>query len=140
MPPVDDATIADDTQCYRRITPHQLVPDDNTGCQRVSSGAFDNEDLSVALGDKIEEDDRTPGSVLVNYPGEYLVSFTAGVARAVAQIIYREPEPDEPAHGIVFGKKKKSVKRALHDACAWVVQPPDACERPNGMPASSGLS
>jgi hypothetical protein len=137
MPPVDDATIADETQLYRRITQAQLVSDDNAGCRRVSSGAFDNEDLSVALGDKLAEDSRTPESVLVNYPSECLVAFTAGVARAVAQVIYREPEPDEPAHGIVFGKKKKSVKHALHDAAVWVVQPDDACERPNGKPAAA---
>jgi hypothetical protein len=137
MLPVDDATIANETQLYRRITPAQLVPDDNVGCRRVSSGAFDNEDLSIALGDTLADDGRAPNSVLANYPGECLVAFTAGVARAVAQIIYREPEPDEPAHGIVFGKKKKSVRRALHDAAVWVVQPDDACERPNGMPAAA---
>jgi hypothetical protein len=136
MPPVDDATIASETQLYRRITTHYLVTDENVGCRRVSSGAFDNEDLSVAIGDTLEEDGRAPESVVENYPGEHLVAFTAGVARAFAQIIYREPEPDEPAHGIVFGKKKKSVKRALHDAAVWVLRPDDACERPNGMPAA----
>jgi hypothetical protein len=137
MPPVDDATIANETQLYRRITARQIVLDDNAGCRRVSSAAFGTEDLSVAIGDRLEADGRQPESVLDNHPGEYLVTFTAGVARSVAQLVYRDEEPDEPAHGIVFGKKRSSVRRTLHDASEWVVPPADACERPSGKQAAA---
>jgi hypothetical protein len=64
-------------------------------------------------------------SAMAGHEGFALVGFPAGLARALNQIIVRDPTPDQPAHALVVGKKTKGVKRALRDGSHWVVQPPD---------------
>ena len=43
----DDATIADDTELFRRIHPEQVVWDHNEGRARPTSGAFNDFEMSV---------------------------------------------------------------------------------------------
>ena len=51
-------------------------------------------------------------SALVEHEeGFSLVAFTAGTARDNGQKIARDPIEDEPAHGVVVGKKTRSIKR-----------------------------
>lgn len=131
MTPEDAIPVADGTALYRRINPDaHLVPDENEHCMRISTGAFRDPDMSVALGDTLQSLGRDPASVLANYPGQSLVSFRAVVAREHDLPIEREPTEDEEAHGVVRGKKRQAVMKALASACEWVVRPPNACEPP----------
>jgi hypothetical protein len=127
VPFVDDETIQSEERLLRRIHPNQVVPDKNGGF-RPSSAAFTDRELSVDLASKLDELDRTQQSCLDGYDGYGLVSFTAGTARANQQLVCRDPLPDNPAHGIVYGDKPTRVKKQLVQGSTWIVEihPPDS--------------
>src|SRR4051794_35971226 len=88
----DDPSIPDELKLYRRITPdHHLVFDEELQCWRITSGAFGSSNLSVVLDDKLTESGRAPAE-LINGKEPYLVSLTAGDARAAGQGVLRLPE------------------------------------------------
>jgi hypothetical protein len=131
----DDPPISDDVNLYRRITPQWLFRVPDAACVRASSGAFQTEALSVVVGDTLESFGLAPEDVVRGWPDNALVVFAARDARAVGLTVVRSPEgPSEldQAHGLVFGRKTTSRKRALHEASTWVVAPADACETPAG--------
>jgi hypothetical protein len=55
-----------------------------------------------------------------------IVTFSAGFARSLSQRVIRSPEPDEPLHGEVVGKKTDSVKKQLARNSQWVHLPSQA--------------
>jgi hypothetical protein len=123
----DDPTIPDEERLLRRIPPAHLVPNENQGGKlRVSSGAFRKKtELSVILESPLLDAGRQPADLLRNYPSHLLVAITARIARAHQQSVARDPEPEEPAHGVVYGKKPSRCANALAGAVEWVV-PPEA--------------
>jgi hypothetical protein len=132
MSAIDDPSVADETHLYHRIPPSrdQIVPDENRGCLRLSSGAFVGKtEMSVVLDDTLRADGRDPSDALANYPGQYLVRFTAAFVRSRNQVVVRSPRADEPAHGDVIGKKTRGVARALAETSCWIVAPEGACEQ-----------
>lgn len=124
---VDDATITDDEELWRRIHPRWIVFDDNTGGPRVSSAAFDDSrdgsPTSVLLAEIARLTGRTESESLAGYEGYGLVSLTAGQARRCHQGVVRDPLPEEPAHALVFGPKSKSNKRCLASSAAILILP-----------------
>lgn len=125
MPPIlDDPTIANDAALLRRISPQQVVPDENNGGFRPSSAAFDNDrqnnPMSVVLGPVLLELGRAQESALDGHPGFSLVAITAAKARALGQAVARDPLPNEPAHGVVAGSKPKSVRKLLAKSAQWI--------------------
>ena len=80
--------------------------------------------MSIVLADLVAESGRGPEDVLLTHDGFALAAFAAGVARANAQGVAKDPLPDQPAHGIVFGRKTGAVRRALAKASQWVIAPP----------------
>ena len=116
----NDPTIPDCERLFRRIHPQQLVPDERTpGKLRVSSGAFRDEELSIVIEATLLAGGRQPPDLLRTYSEYALVAITAGKARAYGQNVARDPEPDEPAHGVVFGKKRKCAA-GLAESAEWV--------------------
>jgi len=97
---------------------------------KLASGAFQHVEMSVGLGDTFVELTQDPKSMLDNYEGFSLVSFAAQVARDEKQRVCRDEKPDDPAHGLVVGKKTGACQRSLARACAWEVAPENACEPP----------
>jgi hypothetical protein len=126
---VDDSTVADGTSLWRRIPPWHIIYDANIQRWRPSSAAFDNDPdgqpMSVILSEILLAAGRKPDTVLVGHPGYSLATISAGLVRACGQGIARDPLPTEPAHGIVFGLKPKSVQRRLAKESAWVLPPSD---------------
>jgi hypothetical protein len=121
----NDPTIAGNERLLRRIHPQQLVPDErNAGKRRVSSGAFRDEELSIVIESTLLKSGRQPIDLLQAYERYSLVAITAAKARSHDQSVARDPIPDEPAHGVVFGRKKKCAG-SLADSASWVV-PSDA--------------
>lgn len=130
---IDDNTIDDNTLLYRRIMNQaeppvkQIIWDDNKNCWRPSSVSFSDHSngspMSVALGDTLKKEGLEPESVLDGHDSFSLASFPASVARAKEQGIMRKPLEDDPAHGEVFGKKTRGVKRFLADNSEWCVEP-----------------
>jgi hypothetical protein len=123
----DDPTIPDPSELWRRIPPKQIVPDENLGGLRPSSAAFDNHrngsPMSVHLADVLAELGRGPNTVLVGHDDFALAAITAGLARECGQGVARDPLPEEPAHGLVFGKKTKAVRKILALGYRWVIPP-----------------
>ena len=111
---------------WRRIPPWHYVFDENIGCRRLSSAAFDDHPngspMSVVLGQEVLKAGRTAESVLGGHEGFGLVSFIAGLARQLGQGIRRKRLDDEPAHAEVFGRKTKGVQRAFVKSSEWVVR------------------
>ena len=127
----DDPTILNDDRLFRRIHPQQLVPDErNAGKSRVSSGAFRDEELSIVIESTLSQSGRQPADLLTAYAKHTLVAITAATARAHDQKVARDPEADELAHGVVYGKKRKCAL-ALSESIEWIVptEPP-----PNVIP------
>lgn len=127
---VDDPSIGDGVTLYRRVHPDFLVHDDNRDCIRLSTGAFQQEEMSVALGDDLEQQGAQPTQLLAEYPSYALVSIKARHARVVDQAVCRDHLPDDATHGLVVGRKRGSVQRSLARAAKWVVPPEDACIPP----------
>ena len=129
-PYIDDHTIEDDMPLWRRIPPMHVIFDENQGCWRPSSAAFDDHPngtpMSVILGQEVMNARRTPESVLEGHERLGLTSFTAGLARTNNQGVMRKPLLTEPAHAEVFGRKTKGVKRALAKGSMWIFRPPVA--------------
>ncbi|MBZ5623017.1 MAG: hypothetical protein LAQ69_30450 [Acidobacteriia bacterium] len=116
----DDPNIPDEERLFRRIHLTHIVEGDG-GKSEVSSAAFRDTELSVNLDAVMQAAGRKPWDSLKDHPNDLLMSLDAGVCRRKGQIVGPDPKPEEPAHGYVFGKKSKSIQRALRDAAGWIV-------------------
>lgn len=127
----DDISIKDAILLLRRVPSKPkltVIWDSNLNCWRPSSAAFDDHKngspMSITLSDTLGEIGRSYESVLSGYEdGFSLAAITAGIVREHDQGAAREPTDDEPAHGVVFGKKTRGVKRKLAKASVWIVEP-----------------
>jgi hypothetical protein len=120
----NDPSIPGDEQLFRRI-PQTWVAWDELGNPTISSAAFKDEELSVNLASVMAQDSRAPADAIRDYPGYGLAAITAARARSLGQAVARDPLPEEPAHGVVYGQKKRGgVGGKLRDGAIWVVSPP----------------
>lgn len=126
---IDDATIANESDLWRRIHPTWIVRDENEGGYRVSSAAFDDSPdgspTSVLLAEVVRQTGRDWPEILAGFHGYALASITAGQARDCGQGVVRDPLPKESAHACLFGSKTKAVKRCLARQAEWVTAPPN---------------
>lgn len=129
----DDESIPDDSLLLRRILSNpniHIVWDENLMCWRPSSAAFDNDrngnPMSLVLSVELVRLNRSLASALKGHEdGFSLAAVTAGFSRSLNPIqkIVRDPTPDEPAHGLLVGKKTQSVRRKLAKSSQWIVEP-----------------
>lgn len=112
--------IPDSDQLFRRI--HRIFYDPESG--RISSGAFDGEDMSVNW-------DRYATPIVTASQDETgntraVVSLGAFLCRSLGQTVVHDPLPEtgdapaNPAHSLVRGRKSKPVKQKLRDAAVPV--------------------
>ena len=121
---VDDPTIPDGARLFHRVHLSFIVPGQG-GEVRISSGLFKKKtELSVVIESVVAQTGRRPEDCLRNYPMCKLVALTAAVCRQNGQAVTRDPTPEEPAHGIVFGNKTRAIASALSLAAEWVVPNP----------------
>jgi hypothetical protein len=121
---VDDPNIAGEDRLLRRI-PQSWIDWDDSGMAAISSAAFKDEELSVNIESVMTRDARPPEDALRQYPGYGLAAVTASHARSLNQGVASDPLPEEPAHGVIFGQKKRGgVGGKLRDGAKWVVIPP----------------
>jgi hypothetical protein len=119
----DDPSIPGDERLLRRI-PRSWIDWDEDGTPAISSAAFKHEELSVNLESVMVRDGRPPADAIRNYAGHGLAAITAAHARSLNQAVARDPEPQEPAHGVVYGRKQGGgVGGKLRDGAVWVVTP-----------------
>lgn len=122
--PQDDPTIPGYDRLFRRVRPNQLFTEAD-GTKRPTSAVFKNSELSVNIESLMLQQGRPPEDTLTGYPGEYLTSVTAGRVREHGYPIVKDCEPpNDPAHGLVLGKKTNAFANAMVRAHQWIV-PPD---------------
>jgi hypothetical protein len=124
----DDLSIPDTDRLFRRVPPNQLEPLED-GSFRPTSAVFKHTELSVNIECLMVEQGRPPEDTLTGYPGHYLTSIIAGDVRAKGHPIVKDTEPpNDPAHGLVLGKKKGSFANAMLASHRWIIPPPSRQE------------
>jgi hypothetical protein len=109
----------------RRVRSDQIVHDQNTGGRRPSSAPFKDAQMSVDAEPILRSIGLDATFSLSKHKGYSLVGFTAGNARTQNLAVEVKPEPDNPAHTEVVGKKTQGIANALRDASAWVHLEPE---------------
>jgi hypothetical protein len=112
--PIDDTT-----ELYRRVHVDQIVWDDNIKRLRPNKNVFKDVELSVHLGDALEDEGRSPSSVLDGKPSHHLVALAAGFASDEEQIVSRDPQSHDESHGLVIGAKPKPRRDRFALAARW---------------------
>jgi hypothetical protein len=127
---LDDPTILDDDRLLRRVAPNQWVNEPD-GTIRPSSAVFKDPELSVNIDSMMTIQGRPPKEMLNAFPGYFLTSFAPGIVRQYDKekneshpIVRDTDAPNDPAHGLVLGKKTKSFANALVRAHKWLEPPP----------------
>jgi hypothetical protein len=124
--PDDLEKIPDSAGLLRRVHPDHIVPDHNTGRQRLSSGAFSDPRMSVDVEPMLMAKGLDWRFSIADPYTEYsLVRLNAGVVRAHGQTIEHAPLPTNDCHAEVVGKKSGAVRKALRIAAEWVKKPID---------------
>jgi hypothetical protein len=122
----DDAPVPPDTSLFRRVHPSEIVWDDNDGCPRPGSGVFKDLEMSVHLGDVLEDEGREPETVLVGKPTYSLVSLTAAFVESEQQQVRRRPVDGDQSHGEVCGEKPRRRRRLFARTAQFAVLHEDA--------------
>jgi hypothetical protein len=122
--PRDDRSIPDADRLFRRVRPNQLRTEPD-GSQRPTSAVFKNLELSVNIESLMIEQGRPPEDTLTNFPNEFLTSIIAGNVRALGYPIVKDAAPpNDPAHGLVLGRKTNAFANAMVRTHQWIVTPP----------------
>lgn len=130
----DDPSVGPETALFRRVHPRFVVPDENRDCNRISTGAFNDREMSVLLGDELERLKREPGTALSRYPKHFLAGITARAVREEQQVVVRKPDEYDDAHGLVVGQKPRGRRRRFCSASWWTIAPPNPCDPPDSPP------
>ena len=117
----DDPSISNTEVLLRRLQPDWLVPGDH-GRMRIASAAFKHEEMSILFLTLMHRQSRTSAEALGGYPDNSLCSIMAGLARELGQgVVYDLDPPNDPAHGLVIGKKTKSIANRFAREAVWVI-------------------
>ena len=120
---MDDPTIEDGDILFRGLQADWIVPGES-GRVRIASAAFKNEELPVLIRSVLVAAGRQESDAFAACPGVSLCSVTVALARSLAQNVVRDgAPPNDPAHGLVVGKKNKTVANRLAREALWVVPP-----------------
>src|SRR5687768_2016128 len=92
---IDDSTIGDEDDLWRRVphTPQHIVWDDNRGCFRVSSAAFDDDRDGEPMSVWLAAEAASADEMLVGHAGFGVVAIQVRVARSRQQAVVRDPLP-----------------------------------------------
>lgn len=119
----DDPSIAGEERLFRRI-PRTWVGWDEQGNAAISSAAFKDEELSINIESFMTRDGRPPADAIRAYSGYGLAAITAAHARSLNQRVAPDPLEEEPAHGVVYGHKKRGgIAGKLRDGATWIIVP-----------------
>lgn len=117
----NDPDIANSEVLFRGLRSDWIVPG-NHGRMRIASAAFKNEEMSVLIESVLRAGGRTEQNALDACPGDSLCSITAGLARELGQgVVHEADPPNDPAHGLVIGKKSKTIANRFAREAVWVI-------------------
>jgi hypothetical protein len=127
-PFTNDPSIANSEVLLRRLHPVWIVPGDH-GRMRIASAAFKHKELSILFYALLQSQHRPIQDALGGHSDNSLCSITAGLARELGQrVVYNVEPPNDPAHGLVVGKKTQAVANRFAREAAWVI-PSEAPQR-----------
>ena len=119
----DDASILPDTRVLRRIPPGRVAK--KTPTKRPQTDNFKNSRDDTGTSVSVWEKANSPDKVLRGHKGFGLVSLTVGDIRDAGLGIVRAPNPEDPHHAHIQGKKTGAAKRGLAKAAVWISRPAD---------------
>ena len=130
--PQDDPTIKDEDRLFRCVQPipSQLVTEAD-GSKRPSSAVFRDSELSVNIESAMVAQGRSPETMLAAWPGAGITAIVVCTIRNYDRerneshpIVRDGDPPNDPAHGLVLGKKTSAFANAMRRSHTWVVAPP----------------
>lgn len=125
----DDLSIPNTDRLFRRVPSNQLVRTED-GSRRPASSLFKHKKMSVNIESLMVEQGRPPEDTLAGYPGHFLTSIIAGHVRDFGYpIVKNTAPPNDPAHGLVLGKKKDGFANQMVRSHQWIVAPPERSGR-----------
>lgn len=115
-PKPDDPSIRNEDELLRRVPPKQIEPDGSP-----STAAFQDPHLSVFVA-RLTTPEKTMEEVshFDDFQNWRIAGFLTRVPRAAGLIVYMDATPTNPAHAIVWGRKKLNIQRKLAKACRIV--------------------
>jgi len=120
----DDLTIPSTDRLFRRV-PHNWIVLLDDGSYRPSSANFKDKELSINIESLLTEQGRPPEDTLANHSGFYLTSIIVDNVRSYGYPIVKDNDPpNDPAHGLVLGDKKKKFPDNMARTSQWIVPPP----------------
>jgi hypothetical protein len=121
LPYANDPSIANNEVLLRRLQPDWIVPGDH-GRMRIASAAFKHEELSILFYTLLQSQGRPVNDALGGHSDNSLCSITAGLARDLGQrVVYDLEPPNDPAHGLVVGKKTQARANRFAREAVWVI-------------------
>ena len=120
---VDDLSIANGEDLWRRLPEYWVKYDDTLETNRVTSQAFQDSIDGTPASASIASQHNGPEALLIGHDGYGIGCLTAGTARGCNQGITRHPEPEDPAHVYIFGEKTGANKRCLAKGCSLLIVP-----------------
>jgi hypothetical protein len=122
-PFTNDPSIANHEVLLRRLQPDWIVPG-NHGRMRIASAAFKHQEMSIIFYTVLQNQGRSLQDALSGRSDNSLCSITAGLARDLGQgVVYDVDPPNDPAHGLVIGKKTQGVANRFAREATWVIPP-----------------
>jgi hypothetical protein len=121
---LDDPSIPNTDRLFRRVRSNQLFKESD-GTHRPTSAVFKNLELSVNIESLMIAQGRPPEDTLAGFPDDFLTCIKAGDVRTYGHPIVKDTDPpNDPAHGLVIGKKTNSFANAMVRSHVWIVSPP----------------
>lgn len=121
--------VPEGSRLFRRIHMVHLVEGDN-GTTRLSSGAFRDAEMSIYVESVMASLERSPKTALIENPNDMLVAISVEICQGLGLPVEMDPVLNEPAHGLVLGKKtskvtfqgqQKKISCHLRDSAEWVI-------------------
>jgi hypothetical protein len=132
--PYDEQNILANDTVIRRVSLQYVVPNENTGGQRLSSMLFQpssglNGGMSVDIEAKIVEAGLVPRDYVTNPTFMGSVSMKANSIRSLDLIVGYDPIPENAFHGEVWGSNVPNrftgaQKKGLRAESEWYVEIP----------------
>ena len=124
----DDPSIPNESYVYRRIPPGEINQDPELKRWRPKSGYFNdhpqNGPLSVDLGVVMRENNEKEDAALRGLDDYLLIKLKVDFVRKLGLGVVRDRDEENPAHGLIKGKKTNSTLKKLAKHAIWVITPP----------------